>query len=149
MRMTRWLWAAPLITILAGCTPPPPKGYVRVDPSYGYAYRAVSAEGSALTMRTEANPENGDLAFWEKVVTARLTDVRGYTLKDRREVTAGNVKGLELSFEYTREGTVYLYTLTVFVSGREVHVFEAAGEREKLTAALPALRQTIADWPTM
>ena len=147
MNSKRYLWAAPLIVALAGCTPPLPKGYVRVDPSYGYDYRAVSAEGSALTMRTESNPENGDLAFWEKLVTERLTQVRGYLLKERREVTAGSRKGLELTFEYTREGTAYLYTLTCFVSGREVRVFEAAGERDKLTADLPVIRQTIAAWP--
>ena len=142
-------WALVLTAIVAmGCQHTLPPGYVKVDPPWGFDFRAVSADGSALTSRIEENPENGDLAFWEKAITSRLVDVRGYQLAERTEVTlAQKTPGIEMTFDYTRDGIDYLYLLNLCVKGDRVRVFEAAGEKEKIVPELSAIREAIREWP--
>ena len=82
--------------------------------------RAVSADGSAVTLRTQENPENGDLAFWEQAVRGRLTDVRGYKLAARKETSFGRLKGVEMSFDYEKTGVNYAYVVLLCVDGRKV-----------------------------
>jgi hypothetical protein len=41
----------------------------------------------------------------------------------------------------------YQYVVVCFVKGDRVHVFEAAGLKEKLAADLPELEKAILDWP--
>lgn len=148
MKLTQSI-AALLIASFAGCSGYRlPVGYVKVDPPYDVRFRAVSADGSALTYRTEPNPENGDLVFWEKAVTNRLVEVRGYQLTDRQDVTnQSGASGVEMTFDYTQTGLDYVYLVALFVRGDRVHVFEAAGRRDTFTTDLPEIRKAIADWP--
>ncbi len=137
-----------LAALTVGCQYPLPPGYVKVDPPWDVDFRAVSAEGSALTVRTEENPENGDLAFWEKAVRTRLVDVRGYKLAERKDVThKGGTSGVEMTFDYVADGTDYSYLLTMFVKGDRVHLLEAAGVKEQIEPDLAAIRKSIHDWP--
>jgi hypothetical protein len=137
-----------LISMLCGCQHPLPAGFVKVDPGWETQFRAVSADGAAITHRSEANPENGDLAFWEKAVQMRLVEYRGYKVAQRREITHGDgTPGVELTFDYERDGTSYTYLLRILVKGRRVHCIEAAGEKNALANQLPAIEKAIAGWP--
>jgi len=137
-----------LMPLMVGCLYRLPPGYVKVEPPFGVEFRAVSADGSALTLRSEKNPENGDLAFWEKAVKARLVDVRGYRLTTRSEATLGRgTRVVEMAFDYNRDGIDYLYLLTMCIRGDRVHIFEAAGEKGKIAPDLPVIKQAIHDWP--
>jgi hypothetical protein len=138
-----------LILSAAGCSGYRlPAGYVKVDPPWDAQFKAVSAEGSALVYRTEENPENGNLAFWEKAVTNRLVDVGGYQRTDRQEIRNQNgVPGVELTFNRAQVGADYVYVLALYVRGNRVHVLEAAGPKDKFTADLPEIRKAILDWP--
>ncbi|HOL24823.1 MAG TPA: hypothetical protein PK235_00905 [Phycisphaerae bacterium] len=149
MRLAKYIAALLPAICLYGCTGYRlPAGYVKVEPTYDVQFRAVSAEGSALTYRIEENPENGNLAFWEKAATNRLVEVRGYQLTDRQEVrNEHGTPGVEMTFDYSQIGIDYVYLLTMFVRGDRVHVFEAAGPRETFTPDLPAIRKAIAEWP--
>lgn len=148
MNTLRWLFAAAALMLAVGCRYPLPPGYVKVDPPRDVKFKAVSAEGSALTLRTEKNPENGDLAFWEKAITTRMTDVRGYKLANRKEVKHSNkTPGVELVFDYSREGMDYTYLVTLFIRMDRVYVFEAAGLKDKLAGDLDEIRKAIEQWP--
>jgi hypothetical protein len=132
----------------AGCQYPLPAGFVKVEPPYGLRFKAVSAEGEAVTLRVEPNPENGDLAFWEKAVSGRLVAYRGYKLVQRREVRlSSGTPGLEMAFDYQRDGIDYLYLVTLVVKGHSVYCIEAAGEKSRLSPQLPAIQNVIARWP--
>lgn len=132
---------------LAGCRADLPKGYVRVEESGDARMRAVSADECVLTLRSEKNPDGGDLVFWEKTIVSRLTDIRGYKLANRMEVHNGATSGAELIFDYARDGLDYTYVLGLFVKNGQVHVFEAAGEKEKIAKDLAGLTKTMQDWP--
>lgn len=150
MNSWRWMVVGGLLVMCVGCGHALPAGYVRVDPEYPYRFRAVNAEGAAFTLRSEENPENGDLAFWERAVRRNLVDIKGYKLAEARDVTLSNgADARELTFDYERAGKQYTYLLTLLVKGRRVHVFEAAGEKEPLSADLPEIRKAIAAWPSL
>ena len=147
MNACRWSMVTATCLALAGCGYHLPPGYVKVEPSRGWRFRAVSAEGAAFTLRTEENPENGDLAFWEKAIKNKLVKVRGYKLADRRETTLKDqTPGVELVFDYSRDGSDYTYSVALFVKGRRVHVFEAAGAKDQMTTDLPEIRSAISQW---
>jgi hypothetical protein len=140
------LLAFVMIGLLAGCQYAMPAGYVKVEAGPEYRFRAMSADASAITLRTEGNPENGDLAFWEKAARTRLTDVRGYRLADRKETSCGRLKGVQMSFDYEKAGVGYAYVVLLFVDGRKVHCIEIAGVKDKIAPQLVAIREAVGKW---
>jgi hypothetical protein len=149
MSIAKYAVVVLLILLAAGCSGYRlPAGYVKVDPPYDARFKAVSAEGSALIYRTEENPENGNLTFWEKAVTNRLVDVGGYQRTDRQDIHNQNgTPGVELTFAHAQVGVDYLYVLALYVRGNRVHVLEAAGPKDKFTADLPAIHKAFLEWP--
>ncbi len=133
--------------LLAGCSSQLPPGYVMVEDHADARFRAVSADNCVLTLRSETNPRGGDLAFWEKAITQRLTDVRGYHVVSRFEVDNPAARGIEIVFDYTRDGTDYTYLLGLFVKGRAVHVFEAAGQKGRIQKDMAEITKTMQKWP--
>ncbi len=148
MHTLRWPFVWTLIALAGGCQYALPPGYVKVDPSWNTRFRAVSAEGSAITLRNESNPENGDLTFWKKAVKNQLLDVRGYKLVNHREIShAGQTPGVEMTFDYTKDGIDYTYMVMLLVKGRRVHCIEAAGVKDQIAPELPAIKDAVAKWP--
>ena len=133
--------------LLAGCTGQLPQGYVRVEDHSGARFRAVSADECVLTLHRERNPKGGDLAFWEKTITQRLTTVRGYALANRMEVDNNSTRGLRMVFDCHRDGIEYTYLLGLFVKGDAVHVFEAAGQKDRMQKDMAEIVKTIQRWP--
>lgn len=131
-----------------GCSYPLPKGYVQAPVPYNARCRAVSADGSALMWSTESNPENGDLAYWEKAIQTRLIEVGGYTLDGRRDIANDRgLEGLEMVFTIHRDGMDYTYMVSLFIRGRTLHLFEAAGWKDRFMPDIPEIQKSIAAWP--
>jgi hypothetical protein len=149
MSITKYVVVGLLALFAAGCSGYRlPAGYVKVDPPFDARFKAVSAEGSALIYRTEENPENGNLTFWEKAVTNRLVDVGGYQRTDRQDIHNKNgTPGVELTFTHAQVGVDYLYVLALYVRGNRVHVLEAAGPKDKFAADQPAIHKAFLEWP--
>lgn len=136
-----------IASLLAGCAGTIPQGYVKVD-DHEYRFRAVSADGSAMGLRIEENPENGDLTFWDKAIQRQMVEIKGYRLAARREIKSRSGRdGVEFMFEYRRDGADFTYLVSLFVQGREIRIFEAAGVRDKLATDLPEIRKSIQTWP--
>lgn len=147
-RIMRYALATLLIGTVCGCQYSLPPGFVKVDPTWDTRVRAVSAEGAAITLRAETNPENGDLAFWEKSILARLVEFRGYKLADRKEIEHGDeTPGVQMSFDYHRDGIDYTYVITVLVKGRTVYCIEVAGEKKQIAPQLTAISDAVRKWP--
>lgn len=147
-RIMRYALATLLIGTVCGCQYSLPPGFVKVDPTWGTRVRAVSAEGAAITLRAETNPENGDLAFWEKSILARLVEFRGYKLADRKEIEHDDeTPGVQMTFDYQRDGINYTYVITVLVKGRTVYCIEVAGEKKQIAPQLTAISDAVRKWP--
>ena len=148
MRIMRYALAVLLIGMASGCQYSLPPGFVKVEPTSDTRVRAVSADGAAITLRAESNPENGDLAFWEKSILARLVDFRGYKLADRKEIKHGNgTPGVQMTFDYQRDGIDYTYVITVLVKGRTVYCIEVAGDKKQIAPQLTAIADAVRKWP--
>jgi hypothetical protein len=147
-RIRQYSLAAVLIGMVSGCQYSMPAGFVKVDPTGDTRIRAVSADGAAITLRAETNPENGDLAFWEKAIQARLVDFRGYKLIDRQDVKHGDqTPGVQMTYDYQRDGIDYTYVITVLVKGHTVYCIEVAGEKKQIAPQLTAIADAVRKWP--
>lgn len=134
--------------LLVGCqaqsmTPPP--GFVAVaDANRGiYDYRAVSADGAVVAVRTQPNPNGADLAFWSKASTSQLQE-KGYKLQHSEDIaTPSGLKGQLLEFTQTRAGTPYTYLLAIFVRQDKVVLTEAGGKAEQLQPLRDEIKKSL------
>ncbi len=78
----------------------------------------------------------------------RLVNYRGYKLTDRRISTQSDgTTGLEMTYDYEREGHAYMYAVRLVVKGRRVYCVEVAGEKELIEPQWAAIRQAVDRWP--
>jgi len=148
--VSRWIIALSA-TGFCGCqameTPP---GYVRLDPVMGYDYRAVSADGAVISVRTVENPRDATLAFWNKAITNELVEARSYKLDAKQDVRSDRgTPGTAMLLRTQVEGIEYLYLLTVFVKSQHVIVFEATGPAPTIETDLPAIRRAVLASPLL
>jgi len=125
-----------------------PAGYVPVEGRGGRTLLAVSSEDCRFSVRSIANPGEGDLDFWAEAVKNQLVRKRGYThLATRPLETDAGRKGVELEFTTTGRGITYLYLVTLFREKGLFHdnleVVEAAGERSVLAEDRAAIRAAV------
>ncbi len=141
------LTSAAAVCMAGGCeaTMDLPDGFVKVDRQYSqYDMRAVSADGVALSVRTEDNPQDGTLEFWSQAVSAELEGRQGYTLVDNSEVgPAGNPDGVMMEFDVVKRGNNMKYLVAVFVQTGQVVVAEAAGPAEAVTPTDADIRKAL------
>jgi hypothetical protein len=108
----------------------------------GYAYRSTSAEGVVLAVRVVDDDGRGSLSFWEKAITQKIRDERGYALLAAADVKAADgTPGRSLRFAHDESGKPFDYWLTVFVGKKRLFIVEAGGDRpafEKEKATIEA-----------
>jgi len=121
-----------------------PNGFfeLRDQSEEGYAYRSTSAEGVVLAVRVVDDDGRGSLAFWEKAITQKIRDERGYALLASTDVKAADgTPGRSLRFAHDESGKPFDYWLTVFVGNKRLFIVEAGGDRpafEKEKATIEA-----------
>lgn len=122
-----------------------PPGFAALESNDDHAYRATSADGVVLGVRSEPNRPEGNLEFWAGAVDDRLRST-GYTLDgDPRPVqSADGVPGIQRRYARDSNGRTLRYWTTVFVKGSRVYVVEAGGDREVFDRAAPAVERAIA-----
>lgn len=128
------LLVAPLL-LLAACvrTAPldAPEGFAELEPGEAYTYRATSASGVVIGVRSEDNDLNGNLDFWSAAVDYRLQK-SGYAAvqgKPEKVTTEAGAVGRRLRYEMVRNGRPHEYWVTVFVTDGRVVIVEAAGDK--------------------
>lgn len=122
-----------------------PPGFAALEANDDHAYRATSAEGVVLAVRSEPNRPEGNLDFWAGAVDERLRST-GYVLDgDPRPVqSADGVPGVQRRYARDSNGRTLRYWATVFVKGSRVFVVEAGGDREVFDRSAPAVERAVA-----
>jgi len=130
----RALLFAPLLLALActhGAKVSAPDGFAELEPGEEYSYRATSASGVVIGVRTEDNDPNGNLEFWTAALDYKLQKA-GYAPMDKaasKVKSDAGMDGRRLRYEIQRNGRPHEYWVTVFVAGDSVVVVEAAGDQ--------------------
>lgn len=142
-----------LLTVtLAGCgrpfEPATPSGFVDMGDRYPNGeYRAATADGVVIGIRSFDNDPKGELSFWAKALENRMRTRGGYALVDRREVKSKNgTGGIQLRFGHDQEGEPYLYWVTLFVTDDHIFVLEAGGPKEEVTREEARIEWSIANF---
>lgn len=142
------LMLAVLLALPVGCasfhmTTPP--GFAELEGNEDHSYRATSAEGIVIAVRSERNRPEGNLDFWAGAVDERLRST-GYVLdgEPRPVQSADGVAGVQRRYARDSNGRTLRYWTTVFVKGSRVFVVEAGGDREVFDRAAPAVERAVA-----
>ncbi len=112
-----------------------PDGFAQLDGQKSYDWRAASAQGVVLAVRTEPNEPRANVDFWADAIDVRLRR-QGYTAEARKDVKSANGSdGKQLRYSRVEDGRTYRYWLTVFVNNDRVYVVEAGGDRDSFDPA--------------
>jgi hypothetical protein len=134
------LFAASVFALaVAACHPnaqlQAPEGFAQLDGQKSYDWRAASAQGVVLAVRTEPNEPRANVDFWADAIDVRLRR-GGYTAEARKDVkSASGVDGKQLRYSRVEDQRIYRYWLTVFVTGDRVYVVEAGGDKDSFDPA--------------
>ena len=135
------LFVLPLVT---GCQPQArvttPEGFAELEPDDHYGFRATSAAGVVIGVRTEKNEPRGSLDFWTAAVDYRVRKL-GYSTEGgapTKVTSKGGLEGRRLRYALERQGRPHEYWVTVFVAEDSVYVVEAAGDRAYFDDAVQA-----------
>ncbi len=121
-------------------------GFIELDEdrTSDYEYRATTADGVVVAIRTIKHRPRGELAFWERAIENQLRDRGGYALLEKRDVaTHDGVVGRQLRFGHDEEREPHLYYVTIIPTRRRLFVIEAGGTREQLEASAPAIEAAV------
>lgn len=128
-----------LFALLAGCggrsfhaaTPP---GFLDLEDRYGDdEYRATTADGVVLGVRSFENKPKGELSFWARSIQNRMRDVGGYALLETRQVKArSGLDGTLFRFGHDEGKEPHLYVVAVFASDERIFLLEAGGSKEQM-----------------
>jgi hypothetical protein len=123
-----------------------PSNFVAVekDALGDYVARGVSADGVVVALRSENNPKNGTLEFWQRAIKNELVVSKGYKLEKEEAVTdRAGTAGTLLLCTAQRSGTDFTYLLAVYVTSEAVLIAEAGGKTEAVTPRLEDLKTAI------
>jgi hypothetical protein len=133
--------------ILLACQPlagfPDPEGFQRIDDD-GFAYRAVTAEDSALTCRIQ-DREEADLDYFARLVERHLDENLGYDDLARTEAKWGDVSGHKFAATVVMGGLNMAYAAWFFVEGHDAYAWQYAGKAEVAEADIQAIEASLAD----
>jgi hypothetical protein len=109
-----------------------PPGFAVLEEQKEYAYRATSAEGVVIGVRTEKNEPKGNLEFWSEALDRQLR-MSGYAPEaDGADVrAAGGLSGRELRYVRKQSGRPHRLWIAVFVTDDRVWVVEAGGDADR------------------
>jgi len=144
----RWIISAGLLSgalLVGGCahTMTAPPNFVAVDKAdLGiYDYRAVSADGAVLALRSVRNRKEGTLEFWTQAVINQLTAGQGYKLAESESVKSdARADGRLLKLTAQRSGATFRYLVAIFISGDDILIAEAGGKEDVLKPRMQEIR---------
>ncbi|MBK6512817.1 MAG: serine/threonine protein kinase [Polyangiaceae bacterium] len=140
------------LAIAAACGKPyevsTPDGFVELtDGARTYdrgadEYRASTADGVVVGIRSWDNEPTVDLALAVRALENRIRLGEGYALLSKKDASAKDgTKGVRLDFGHDEGSEPYLYTIVVFVTKDHVHLVESGGKRDLVERARPSI-----DW---
>jgi hypothetical protein len=98
-------------------------------------YKAISTDGSVVTVSAFDHLDKGTLAYWTEIVRREMTLSKGYVHTGTTAVkTRRGLAGQQLAFTAQNAATTYAYTATVFVTKKRIYVIEAAAKAPDFAA---------------
>lgn len=108
-----------------------------------YDFRAASAQGVVLAVRTESNDPRANVDFWADAIDVRMRR-DGYAAEAKKDVvSASGLQGKQLRYSREEERRVYRYWLTVFATGEHVYIVEAGGDKESFDPAEKTVERAV------
>lgn len=136
--MKRVFFAMALALSASACgrhfVPATPPGFVDMGTKYPDGeYRATTADGVVIGIRSIDNDPKGELAFWARAVENRMRERGGYALLEKKQVAArSNLTGTQLRFGHDEGNTPHLYWITLFVTDKTIYILEAGGTKAEM-----------------
>ncbi len=128
------------LCIASGCTPAPhlfaPSEFAELHDQRSYDYRATSAQGIVLAVRTEPNKPRANVDFWVDAIDVRLRR-QGYVAEKSLSVQSDS-GAIGKQIRYTRvepDRRTYCYWVTLFASNDKLYIVEAGGDQEAFKPA--------------
>jgi hypothetical protein len=111
-----------------------PPGFLDLEDRYGDdEYRATTADGVVMGIRSFEHKPKGELSFWAKSIRNRMRDAGGYALLDTKQVKArSGIDGTQMRFGHDESKEPHLYVVTVFATDDRIYLLEAGGSREQM-----------------
>ena len=108
-----------------------------------YDFRAASAQGVVLAVRSEANDPRANVDFWADAIDVRMRR-DGYAAEAKKDVvSASGLPGKQLRYSREEERRVYRYWLTVFATGDHVYIVEAGGDKDSFDPAEKTVERAV------
>ena len=97
-----------------------PEGFVVLNESEPYDFRATTPDGLVLAVREFDNTkEYGDLDFWVQAIQNEMRLDQGYALLDTSSIkTNSGLVGNSMHFGLDRDDEDHEYIVTIFVTGQ-------------------------------
>jgi hypothetical protein len=120
-----------------------PDGFAELGGEKSYDWRAASAQGVVLAVRTEKNEPRANVDFWTDAIDVRLRRA-GYDATARKDVTsAAGLAGKQLRYSRVEDRRTYRYWLTLFVAGDRVYLVEAGGDKDSFDPAEKTVERAV------
>jgi hypothetical protein len=108
-----------------------PPGFVELPESDHYDYRATTADGLVLAVRSLVHDPKGELGFWATAIEKQMREHNGYALLEARDVkNAEGLAGKQLRFGYDEAKQPHLYYVTIFATDARLYLLEAGGKKQ-------------------
>ncbi len=106
-----------------------PDSFAELEGSDDYKYRATSAEGVVIAVRTADNDPKGNLEFWKTAMGYELSR-RGYAKQSEVAVKSlSGTPGVQLRFTTSHRERPHVFWATLFVTGSKIVIVEAGGDK--------------------
>jgi len=132
---------------MVACTHPTklsaPEEFAELGHSGPYTYRAMTARGVVVGVRAEKNAPQASLQFWTEAIDLKLRK-QGYEASSAHDVkSVEGVPGKQLRYVRNEDRRPYRYWLTVYVTGDQVFLVEATGDKEAFDPAEDSVQRTV------
>lgn len=131
----------------AACTTParirPPDGFAELGSHEQYDFRAASAQGVVVAVRTENNKLHATSDFWADSIDVRMRRDGYRGEKVLGVVSANGVQGKQMRYSRESDRRTYRYWLTVFATEDRVYVVEAGGDQESFDPAERVIESSV------
>jgi hypothetical protein len=141
------VFALAFSAIAAGCHPTArldaPNDFAQLGKGGDYDFRAASAQGIVVAVRTESNEPRASVDFWAQAIDQRLAR-DGYTRDAIKDIASERgIPGKQLRYARNEDGRVYRYWLTVFATDARVILVEAGGDSETFDPAQKSIERAV------
>jgi hypothetical protein len=120
-----------------------PAGFAEMEDTKPYSYRAETAHGVVVAVRTEKNSPRANVDFWADAIDLRMRR-QGYVADSSSPVrSAQGLTGKQIRYSREDQRRTYRYWLTVFTTDDKVFVVEAAGDKDAFDPQVKTVEQTV------